>query len=151
MFTSQTAKDLYKTLWVIAQVAFWMTVLAALYTRQASRWFRAYYQAEWADAVQSTLTYPDRCLDLSPALVGTADTSSEHSGEGPGEGDEALPENVASILNSDRSSTAKLRAIASLCNIPWRNARGHGKHMLNQDIKQALTAYPKLYQALCST
>ena len=106
--TSQTAKDLYKTLWIVAQVAFWMTVLAALYTRQAGRWFRAYYQAEWADTVQSILIYPDRCIDASPALTSTADSSSEH----PGEGDEALPENVASILNSDRTSTAKLRALA---------------------------------------
>ena len=103
-FTSQTAKDLYKTLWLIAQVAFWMTVLAVLYTRQAGQWFRAYYEAEWADTVQSILTYPDRCLDLSPARVGTADSPSEH----PVEGDEALPETMTRILNSDRTSTAKL-------------------------------------------
>lgn len=144
--TSQTAKDLYKTLWIIAQVAFWMTVLAVLYTRQVGRSFRAYYQAEWANTVQSIITYPDRCLDASPALVDTADSSSEP----PALSLDSLPSQVRLILDRDRKPTAILRAIASFYDITWRNARGPGKHLLNQQIKQALNAYPNLYQALSS-
>ncbi|NEQ48189.1 MAG: hypothetical protein F6K00_33515 [Leptolyngbya sp. SIOISBB] len=144
--TSKTAQDLYKTLWIIAQVAFWMTVLAVLYTRQVVRSLRAYYQAEWADTVQLIITYPDRCLDTSPALLDTADSSSEP----PALSLDSLPSQVRLILDSDRKPTAMLRAIASFYDITWRNARGPGKHLLNQQIKQALNAYPHVYQALNS-
>jgi hypothetical protein len=51
-------------------------------------------------------------------------------------------------LESNVKTTKKLRAIATYSDIPWRNARGEGKHMLNADIKAALSAHPEILKAL---
>ncbi|MEM1279268.1 MAG: hypothetical protein AAGG53_04410 [Cyanobacteria bacterium P01_H01_bin.152] len=79
--------------------------------------------------MRDILTYPDRCLKPSTDL--------------------AIAE-VRLILDRDRNSTAMLRVLASFYDIPWRNALGQSKHLLNQHIKQALSAYPNVYQALNS-
>lgn len=56
MLTSQTARDLYKSLWILIQVSFWLSALAMLYTLQAGRRFRAYYRAEGAATGQDSPT-----------------------------------------------------------------------------------------------
>ncbi|MEL7314619.1 MAG: hypothetical protein AAFN08_06670 [Cyanobacteria bacterium J06559_3] len=65
--TSDTAKDIYKTLWILIQVAFWLSVLAVRYTIKLVCQFKAYYDAEWSQDVnrliQWVITYPDRCLE----------------------------------------------------------------------------------------
>lgn len=49
--TSERAIAIYETIWLLCQLAFWLTVLAAEYAVKAGRAFRRYCQAEWATDV----------------------------------------------------------------------------------------------------
>lgn len=164
------AQEIGTILWVVAQLAFWFSILAGLYTIQAGRQFRAYYQTEWADTVNWILTYPDRCLeteDLSVTPVVLDDVATVEATVQVGQ-TEALalvpvvtevivsetainsdiPEAIQAILDSDRTKTAKLRAIATHFDIRWRNARGQGRHMLNAEIQTALNDHPAILATL---
>ncbi|MEM8715546.1 MAG: hypothetical protein AAGE92_07165 [Cyanobacteria bacterium P01_G01_bin.4] len=48
--TSEEAVMVYEALWLLCQLAFWLTLLAGACTIQAGRAFRRYYEAEWANA-----------------------------------------------------------------------------------------------------
>lgn len=152
--TSDQAKEHYKTAWLLTQLAFWLTVLAGVYTIEAGRKFRAYYEAEWSRDVNRLVdwiaTYPDRCIDEgttdSPAEVLEIATPAKI--EASVDADDVIPEVIQSILDSDCKMTKKLRAIATHFDIKWRNARGEGKHLLNADIKTALSGHPAILAAL---
>ena len=161
-FTSNTAKDIYKTTWILIQVSFWISVLAGLYTIKMGRQFKAYYDAEWSRDVDRLVrwiaTYPERCLDTECALTDEppiADTTmtaetiarqddsptatrSDVAAVAPETSILTVPEALQSILKSDTSKTNKLRKLASYYHIHWRNTRGTGKHMKNADLTVAL-------------
>jgi hypothetical protein len=147
--TSEKAQRIYRDAWTITRVVVQVTALAlyaaGLYTIIAARKFRAHYETEWAADVQRFLSYPDRCLTeeasapVADTTEMTADTDKAQS---------AIPAAVQTILDSSCKTTKKLRAIATHFNIHWRNARGEGKHMLNTDIKAALSDHPEILAAL---
>ncbi|MGF1522664.1 MAG: hypothetical protein ACFBSF_10150 [Leptolyngbyaceae cyanobacterium] len=152
--TSDTAKDLYKIIWILIQVIFWLSVLAAIYT------------LKWASDVNRlihwVITYPDRCLaseepsdnlasSLEPLEPSTADEISvtlENTQTSTNHTDTTLPKRVQTILNCEWTTTQKLRNIATFYGIRWRNARGEGKHLTNANIRAALAAYPAILTVL---
>jgi hypothetical protein len=146
--TSEKAQCIYKDIYTITSVVVQVTALllyaAGLYTVIAGRKCRAYYEAEWAADVERFLTYPDRCLvdvDAAGEPVDSATTGTETV-------QPAMPATVQAILESNAKTTEKLRAIATHFDIPWRNARGEGKHMLNTDIKAALSRHREVLRVL---
>ena len=136
--TSNTAKDIYKTIWILMQAAFWLSVLAALYTIKLGRQFKAYYNAEWATSVNGLVTYPDRCLKPETEELPTIDTITAIADLATETA--AIPEALQTIVDSNISTTNKLRKIASYYKISWRNSRGNGKHATNSTIREALQA-----------
>jgi len=143
--SSEQAQRVYRDTWTITRVVVQITALAlyaaGLYAIIAGRKFRNYYEAEWAADVQRLLSYPDRCLTESasePVVETTTDA----------EETQAIPAAVQQILGSNVKTTKKLRAIATHFDIRWRNARGEGRHMLNTDIKAALSDCPEILAAL---
>lgn len=145
--TSQQARCVYRDAWTITRVVVQVTALAlyaaGFYTMIAARKFRAYYEAEWAADVERFLSYPDRCLTEEAASEPIAEVTINADAVQP-----MMPAAVQTILDSNWKTTKKLRAIATHFNIHWRNARGEGKHMLNTDIKAALSDYPEILAAL---
>jgi hypothetical protein len=131
--TSEKAQCIYKDAYVITSVVIQVTALAlyaaGLYTIIAGRKFRAYYEAEWATAESASAAVTE------PTIADADET-------------QAVPAAVQKILDSSCKTTKKLREIATHFNIPWRNARGEGKHMLNAEIKAALKDYPEILAAL---
>ncbi|WP_204141936.1 hypothetical protein [Halomicronema sp. CCY15110] len=172
--TSKKARRIYRDAWTITsiaiQVTFWLAVLAGLYSIKAGRQFRACYQAEWAADVEQWTQSACRLIVLAGLYAAIAgydfraycdakwdSTSVSESVVEPvaeltvADADLAQPEipaAVQAILESNVKTTKKLRAIATHFDIPWRNARGEGKHMLNADIKAALSAHPEILKAL---
>ena len=180
--TSDTAKDIYKTIWILLQATFYLSVLAGLYTIKIGQQFRAYYKAEWSKDVNGFIhwiaTYPDRCLEPECALIDepptddtttTTDTATvalhtepsvtveddkisatiERAPLAPETTAAAIPETLQAIVTSDRTTTTKLRKIATYYKISWRNTRGNGKHSTNSTIREALqTRCPEVLAAL---
>jgi hypothetical protein len=148
--TSQKAQRVYKDAGTITSIVIQITALAlyaaGLYTIIAGRKLRAYYEAEWAADVERFLTLPDRSLTEERAA--TTEPVTELIATDAEAAQAAIPVAVQTILNSNVKTTQKLRAIATHFDIRWRNARGEGKHMLNADIKAALSCYPKILTAL---
>jgi hypothetical protein len=148
--TSEKAQRIYKDAWTITRVVVQVTALAlyaaGLYSIIAGRKFRAYYEAEWAADVERFLTYPERCLTVAESASEPVAETSETTADA--DKAQAIPAAVQQILDSNVKTTKKLRAIATHFNIRWRNARGEGKHMLNTDIKAALSDHPEILAAL---
>jgi hypothetical protein len=147
--TSDQAQRVYRDTWTVTRVVVQVTALAlyaaGLYTLIAGRACRRYYKAEWAADVQQLLTYPDRCLaDAESAVEPAAElivTDAEAA-------QPAIPVAVQAILDSNVKTTKKLRAIATHFDIRWRNAHGKGRHLINNEIKTALSEYPEILAAL---
>jgi hypothetical protein len=146
--SSDKAQRIYKDAYIITSVIVQVTALALyvaglytiLYTIIAGRKFRAYYEAEWAVDVERFLSYPDRCL-----------TDAESASEPVAEADQAqpvIPAAVQTILDSNVKTTKKLRSIAAHFDIRWRDAHGKGRHLLNAEIKAALSDRPEILAAL---
>ena len=145
--TSEKAQHVYRDAWTITRVVVQVTALAlyaaGLCTIIAGRKFRAYYEAEWAADVERFLSYPDRCLAEE-----AAETVAEPTVADAESAQTEIPAAVQTILESNVKMTKKLRAIATYFDIPWRNARGEGKHMLNAGIKAALSDHAEILEAL---
>jgi len=141
--TSQQAQRVYKDAYVITRVFIQVTALAlyaaGLYAIIAGRKFRAYYEAEWAADVQQFIHRNGGLADAESASEPVAEAN---------EAQPEIPAAVQTILDSSCKTTKKLRAIATHFNIRWRNAHGEGKHMLNTDIKAALSDHPEILAAL---
>jgi hypothetical protein len=131
--TSEKTQRVYRDAWTITSVVIQVTALAlyaaGLYTIIAGRKFRAYYEAEWATAESTSESVAE------PTVTDTDET-------------QAIPAAVQTILDSNWKTTKKMRAIATHFNIHWRNARGEGKHMLNAEIKAALSDHPEILAVL---
>lgn len=142
--TSEGVIATYRTAWIGLQLAFWLAVAAGLLTVQAGRRFRAYYEAEWAADVQWLIDYPDRCITtpvetveavVEAFLDDTLDLETAATAIG------LNPDHVQTVINGSGTATKKLRGLASLAGIPWRNARGKGKHMSNANIRSAMAPF----------
>jgi hypothetical protein len=135
--TSKKARRIYGDTWTITsiaiQVTFWLAVLAGLYSIKAGRQFRAYCDAKWdSTSVSESVVEP-----VAELTVADAESAQPE-----------IPAAVQTILDSNWKTTKKLRAIATYFDIPWRNARGEGKHMLNAGIKAALSDHAEILEAL---
>ncbi|MEM6838480.1 MAG: hypothetical protein AAF609_16685 [Cyanobacteria bacterium P01_C01_bin.120] len=143
--TSQQAQRIYKDAFIITsvvvQVTFWLAVLASLYAIKTGRAFRRYYEAEWAADVQRFLSYPDCCIAV-------AESASEPVAATTEAVQPAIPDAVQAILNGNVKTTKKLRSIATHFDIRWRNAHGEGRHLLNAEIRDALSDRPEISSAL---
>ncbi|MDB9529672.1 hypothetical protein PN498_27035 [Oscillatoria sp. CS-180] len=153
--TSQQAQRVYRDAWTITRVIVQVTALAlyaaGLYTIIAGRKFRAYYEAEWAADVERFLSYPDRCLTKEAAsepVAATTEPVTELIATDAEAAQAAIPDAVQAILNSNVKTTQKLRAIATHFDIRWRNAHGEGRHLLNAEIRDALSDRPEILAAL---
>ena len=148
------ALDIYRTLSILIQVAGWLAFLACLYTLQAGKAARRYYEAECAAEVNALALRIDRALAPlnGGATLPQADALPQDSPSNPAPEvvvaflDDAIattstainPNQVQAVINSTGTLTNKLRALASLANLQWRHTRGHKKHMRNGDIRTAL-------------
>jgi hypothetical protein len=157
------ALDCYRTISILLQVAGWLAFLACLYTLQAGKAARRFYEAEWAAEANALAQHIDRALAPlnGGATLPQADALPQDSPSNPAPDravaflDSALakplhwrialdsadaihPDQVQAVLNSTGTLTNKLRALASLANLQWRHTRGHKKHMRNSDIRAAL-------------
>lgn len=151
------ALDIYRTISILLQVAGWLAFLACLYTLQAGKAARRFYEAEWATEAYALALRIDRSLlPLNGgAALPQADERhqdshtnpapdrvvafSDHAVAKPLHGRIAIyPDQVQTVLNS--TATNKLRTLANLVNLQWRHSRGKGKHMSNSDIRSALAS-----------
>ena len=147
--SSDRALSLYKKTawlaWLLAQLAFWASILAMKQTLLFGQAARRYYEAEWSSDVETIvnwlLTYPDQCIEPS-------DSEEKDAPGAPDAIATSIPQNIQVILGSDRTTTNKLRAVATQCNINWRHAHSHNKHMSNQEIRNALAAFPTILKQL---
>ncbi len=156
---SDRALDIYRTLSILLQIAGWLAFLACLYTLQAGKAARRFYEAEWAAEANTLALRIDR--SLLPLDGGTALPQADerhqdsHTNPAPDRvvafADHALakplhgriaihPDQVQTVLNSTGTATNKLRTLANLVNLQWRHSRGKGKHMSNSDIRSALAS-----------
>jgi hypothetical protein len=133
------ALDIYRTLSILLQVAGWLAFLTCLYTLQAGKAARRYYEAEWATETNALAQRIDRALDPADggATLPQASALPQDSPSNPAP-DTINPDQMQAVLNSTGTLTNKLRALASLTNLQWRHTRGHKKHMRNGDIRSAL-------------
>lgn len=149
------ALDIYRTISILLQVAGWLAFLACLYTLQAGKAARRFYEAEWATEANALALRIDRSLlplDGGAALP-QADERHQDSLSNPAPdrvvafSDHAVAldaavtihlDQVQTVIGGSGTLTNKLRALASLANIQWRHSRGKGKHMSNSDIRSAL-------------
>jgi hypothetical protein len=154
---SERAINVYRTLSILLQIAGWLAFLACLYTLQAGKAARRFYEAEWATEANALALRIDRSLlplDGGTALP-QADERHQDSHTNPAPDrvvaflDNALaldaaatihPDQVQTVIGGSGTLTNKLRALASLANIQWRHSRGKGKHMSNSDIRSALAS-----------
>ncbi len=157
---SDRAINVYRTLSILLQIAGWLAFLACLYTLQAGKAARRFYEAEWATEANALALRIDR--SLLPLYSGTALPQANerhqdsHTNPAPDRvvafADHALakplhgriaihPDQVQTVLNSTGTATNKLRTLANLVNLQWRHSRGKGKHMRNSDIRSALTPF----------
>ncbi len=149
------ALDIYRTISILLQVGGWLAFLACLYTLQAGKAARHFYEAEWAAEAYALALRIDRVLvpldggaTLTQADALPQDSPSNHAPDRVVAFlDYAItipttttihPDQVQAILNSTGTLTNKLRALATLANLQWRHTRGHKKHMRNSDIRSAL-------------
>jgi hypothetical protein len=149
------ALDIYRTISILLQVAGWLAFLTCLYTLQAGKAARHFYEAEWAAEAYALALRIDRVLVPldGGATLTQADALPQDSPSNPAPDrvvaflDYAItipttttihPDQVQAILNSTGTLTNKLRALATLANLQWRHTRGHKKHMRNSDIRSAL-------------
>ena len=155
--TSDQAQRVYRDAYVITSSIIQVTILAlyaaGLCTIIAGRKFRAYYEAEWAADAQRFLTYPERCLTEAAASEPVAATTKPATElvatDAEAEAAQAaIPDAVQAILNSNVKTTQKLRAIATHFDIRWCNAHGEGRHLLNAEIRDALSNRPEILLAL---
>ncbi len=155
---SDRALDIYRTLSILLQIAGWLAFLACLYTLQAGKAARRFYEAEWATEANALALRIDRALAPADggAALPQADERHQDSLTNPAPDrvvafsnhavalDAAAtihPDQVQAIIGDSGTLTNKLRALASLANIQWRHSRGKGKHMRNSDIRSALTPF----------
>ena len=149
------ALDFYRTLSILLQIAGWLAFLACLYTLQAGKAARRFYEAEWATEAYAMALRIDRSLlplDGGAALP-QADERHQDSHTNPAPDrivDHAValdaaatihPNQVQAVINGSGTLTNKLRALATLANLQWRHTRGHKKHMRNGDIRAALAPF----------
>ncbi|MEA5451917.1 hypothetical protein VB780_25295 [Leptolyngbya sp. CCNP1308] len=156
---SDRAIDVYRTLSILLQIAGWLAFLACLYTLQAGKAARRFYEAEWATEAYALALRIDRSLlplDGGAALPQADERHpdshtnpapdrvvafSDHALAKPLHGRIAIhPDQVQTVLNSTGTATNKLRTLANLVNLQWRHSRGKGKHMSNSDIRSALAS-----------
>ena len=155
---SDRALDVYRTIAILLQVAGWLAFLACLYTLQAGKAARRFYEAEWATEAYALALRIDRSLlplDGGAALPQADERHQDsHTNLAPDRVvaflDNALaldsttaaatihPDQVQAVIGGSGTLTNKLRALASLANIQWRHSRGHKKHMRNGDLRAAL-------------
>ncbi|WOD36897.1 hypothetical protein [Nodosilinea sp. E11] len=141
---SDRALDVYHTLSILLQIAGWLAFLACLYTLQAGKAARRFYEAQWATEAYALALRIDNAIDpldggaaLPQADVNSAATLLDL----PSTSSTTIhPDQVQAILNSTGTATNKLRALANLVNLQWRHSRGHKKHMRNGDIRSALAS-----------
>jgi hypothetical protein len=162
---SDRALDLYRTIAILLQVAGWLAFLACLYTLQAGKAARRFYEAEWAAEANALALRIDNALAkplhwrIAPldggAALPQADERHQDSHTNPAPdrvvafSDHAValdtaatihPDQVQAVIGGSGTLTNKLRALAALANIQWRHSRGKGKHMSNSDIRSALAS-----------
>lgn len=146
---SDRAIDTYRTVWILLQITAWLAFLAYLYTLQAGRAARRFYDAEWATEVGTLALRIDRALDpvdgvvLNDAIA--LDTAAAllnlPSADPSVEMAIINPNQVQAIIGGSGTLTNKLRSLASLVGIAWRHARGKNKHMRNGEIRAALAPF----------
>ena len=156
------AINIYRIISILLQVAGWLAFLTCLYTLQAGKAARRYYEAEWATEANTLALRIDRALAPldGGATLHQADVLPQDSPSNPApdrvvaflDDADAIafnttaattatainPDQVQAVLNSTGTLTNKLRTLASLANLQWRHSRGHKKHMRNGDIRSAL-------------
>ena len=141
---SDRALDVYRTIAILLQVTGWLAFLACLYTLQAGRAARRFYEAEWATEANALALRIDRSL-LPPdggAALPQADERHQDSLSNPAPdrvvafSDHAValdaaatihPDQVQTVLNSTGTATNKLRALANLVNLQWRHSNRTGE------------------------
>ena len=155
---SDRALDCYHTIAILLQVAGWLAFLACLYTLQAGKAARRFYEAQWATEANALALRIDRSLlplDGGAALPQVDERHQDsHTNPAPDRvvafSDHAVAldaavtihlDQVQTVIGDSGTLTNKLRALASLANIQWRHSRGKGKHMRNNDIRSALTPF----------
>ena len=127
---SNRALDFYRTIAILLQVAGWLAFLACLYTLQAGRAARRFYEAEWATEANALALRIDRALAPldGGATLPQDDERHQDSLSNPAPdrvvafSDHAVaihPDQVQTILNSTSTATNKLRALA---NLQWRHS-----------------------------
>lgn len=122
--TSDQAKEVYQTLWILAQAAFWLSALAAIQTIRAGQFCRRFYDAEWADDLNRLIhwlqTFPDTCIADTGTCVGealpeanrtTATTTSAQNAQMPADTSQNVPDGqtIGTVL-----STRQPRQLAAL-------------------------------------
>jgi hypothetical protein len=162
------AFNCYRTISILLQVAGWLAFLTCLYSLQAGKAARRYYEAEWATEANALALCIDRALapldggdtlTQADALLQDSSCNSapdhvvaflDHALAKPLHWriviDTAAattataihPDQVQAVINSTGTLTNKLRTLATLANLQWRHTRGHKKHMRNSDIRAAL-------------
>lgn len=144
-------RDAIKITWILTQITFWLAVAAAVGIWKLSHACYRFYQNELHDDLvrlaQWIATYPDRCIKpiaLLPAAPHVAPESEASTTEALVSREDAqtpqtaLSNDVIAIINSDRSNTQKLRKLAQISGLQWRNAYGKGKHLRNHEIQAQL-------------
>ncbi|TVQ07877.1 MAG: hypothetical protein EA368_13100 [Leptolyngbya sp. DLM2.Bin27] len=137
------AIDCYRTLSILLQVAGWLAFLACLYTLQAGKAARRFYEAEWAAEANALALRIDNALAkplhwrIAPldggATLPQADALPQDSLSNPAPdrvvafSDHAIaihPDQVQTVINSTRTLTNKLR---TLVNLQWRHSNRTGE------------------------
>lgn len=153
--TSERAIAVYETLWLLCQLAFWLTVLAAEYTVKAGRAFRRYYQAEWAtdvawlihqvwpqdSAADEPVETAVKLIQEAQAMIATPVKVEAKVMPIPEPGAEATDATPAPAIPDYQTMTSPaLRRVCSDKDIRWRNAHGKGKHLKKAEMLEALTS-----------
>lgn len=164
--TSEKAIALYQTAWLIAQLAFWLLVLAGQYTVVAIRACRRYYQAEWASDIQRLIRQvwlrqeapacaampmaiapaateevasdPLAALAIvEPPATATAEVAPSGMADQPDAASESVLEQGQAIIAASSSPTVALRRLARLHDLPLKDDTT-GKYRRNADLRKAL-------------
>jgi hypothetical protein len=161
---SDRAIDTYRTAWILLQITAWLAFLACIYTLQAGRAARRFYEAEWAAEAAAIARRINRALDpvdggvafLDHALAKplhwriALDTAAAllncPRNRPPVELSVSMaiginPNPVQAVISGSGTSTNKLRSLASLVGIAWRHTSGKNKHMRNGEIRVALAPF----------
>ena len=125
---SDRALDLYHTIAILLQVVGWLAFLACLYTLQAGKAARRFYEAQWASEANALAHRIDRALapaDGGATLPQADGVTAATLIDLPSTSSSTIqPDPVQAILNSTGTATNKLRA---LVNLQWRHSNRTGE------------------------